>query len=108
LWDPSLEGCYTAYGKADESKNNDFARIVYEDYLGAMATMLEQTCADDMTKEAFLEATPTRKLKFKFVDTVEWSKCVSIEGGALVFVTAKGDFGSWMSYFSDYKIEPYF
>jgi len=104
--DPSLEGCYNAYAKADESKNNDFARIVFEDYIGAVATMFEKSLSDDMTKEAFLEACASRKLKFKFVDTVDWQRCVTIADGALVIVTSKGDFGSWMSYYSDFKIDP--
>jgi len=76
------------------------------DYIGAVATMFETKLADSMTKEAFLEAATGHKIILKLGDKdVDYHKCVAIDGGNLILITSKSDFGWSMSSYSGFALD---
>jgi hypothetical protein len=63
---------------------------------------IEKICKDDLSKEAFLEKTPSRKLIFR-LEEAGANEVMKIENGALIL--RHNRFGLWMKYFSDFDIE---
>jgi len=83
----------------DRSELDKMGEVFFGDkgYFGRLADVLEKECKDDMFKEAFVEKTPSRKIKFLFESA--WSGEESkIEEGSLVLRSDR--FNLWMDNFS--------
>lgn len=66
------------------------------------AFRIENLCKDDLSKEVFLEKTPSRKIIFR-LEEADSNEVMKLESGALILRNSR--FGLWMKYFSDFKLE---
>ncbi len=81
------------YEAAPESFKNEIGKVIYEQYLGGLAENLSKKMADEMSREAFLEATPSKKISFK-LDNLDWGQYIKsvIIDGIYYLVASKKDF----------------
>jgi hypothetical protein len=83
----------TMYEAAPESFKNDLGKVIYDQYLGGLAENLSAKMADEMSREAFLEAVTSRKISFK-LDNLDWGQYIKsvIIDGVYYLVASKKDF----------------
>ena len=78
---------------APASFKNEIGKVIYEQYLGGLAENLSKRMADEMSREAFLEAITSKKISFKLdnLDSGQYIKSVIVDG-IYYLVASKKDF----------------
>lgn len=89
---------WVEFDKACTAAKNEgyLGQVVYNFYVKALANSLEKICKDDLAKEAFVEATPKKVIKFKLMSEAEvgdrrFSRS-SFEDGAYVLNIGRENF----------------